>query len=61
MAQTGSVVDLAAELITDHYDPRYRRQRARHRPEVIGSISLSDLSEERRAEAAVRVTEVLAR
>ncbi len=61
MARTGSVVDLAAELITDHYDPRYRRQRARHTPVVIGSVTLSDLSEAQRAEAAVRVTEVLAR
>ena len=60
MAQTGSVVDLAAELITDHYDPRYRRQRARHTPEVIGSIALFDLSEGQRAEAAARVAEVLA-
>ena len=61
MAQTGSVVDLAAELITDHYDPRYRRQRARHTPEVFEAISLSDLSEGQRAEAAARVAEVLAR
>jgi tRNA 2-selenouridine synthase len=61
MAQMGAVVDLAAELITDHYDPRYHRQRARHMPEVIGSIALSDLSEGQRAEAAARVAEILAR
>lgn len=30
MARAGAVVDLAAELCAEHYDPRYARSRARH-------------------------------
>ena len=45
MAAAGQFEPLALALITDHYDPRYRRSRARHSARIASSLSAERLDE----------------
>ncbi|NNE87719.1 MAG: tRNA 2-selenouridine(34) synthase MnmH, partial [Silicimonas sp.] len=61
MARLGAHEALAAELITDHYDPRYRKARARDgdmaKDQVIEATTLEDADLDRIARAvAERIT-----
>ncbi|WP_460273195.1 tRNA 2-selenouridine(34) synthase MnmH [Celeribacter sp. ULVN23_4] len=60
MAEQGNFVDLAGALMALHYDPRYEKSRARHRPEVLQVFDLCDMSEAAREDAAGRITRFLA-
>ena len=46
LARTQGFADLAAELMQDHYDPRYQRSRARNLPDTVLHQAIEDLSEE---------------
>ncbi|WP_371154687.1 tRNA 2-selenouridine(34) synthase MnmH [Jannaschia sp. 2305UL9-9] len=54
LARLGNYAELAEDLITDHYDPRYRNpERA-----VLGTVSLRDLTDTHLARAAERVLDL---
>jgi tRNA 2-selenouridine synthase len=56
----GRLTDLAAALVTQHYDPAYGRLRRSDAAPVLARIALPELGPEARAEAAGRILEHLA-
>ncbi|MFC5344190.1 tRNA 2-selenouridine(34) synthase MnmH [Brevundimonas staleyi] len=61
MAQAGRTLDLAAALITEHYDPAYRRMSARRDRPVIGRVAMTEVSEVELEKAATVVLGLLPR
>lgn len=61
MLAAGQHTTLAAALIADHYDPAYRRARARDDGQVLAELSAGDLSESALDHAARAVLERLNR
>ncbi len=59
MAREGRVVELAAALIADHYDPAYRRMSARRDRPVIARVAMAEVSDGELERAADRVVETL--
>ena len=43
-AHRGDFTALARDLITDHYDPRYRKSQSRHRREDLAQLAPADLA-----------------
>jgi tRNA 2-selenouridine synthase len=40
LAAAGQMADLARELVSHHYDPKYARQRGRDAPPELGTVAL---------------------
>ena len=59
MAQTQDYVQLAADLMQRHYDPRYARSRARHAPDIRARVDLGDMSVGAQEQAADRLCALL--
>ena len=59
MARDGLILDLAAALIADHYDPAYRRMSARRDRPSLGRIAMADVSEPELEKAADRIAALL--
>lgn len=60
LAAAGDWTTLAAQLMRDHYDPRYLSHRARHAGMEIAEITLGSLDDAAQDVAAARVEAVLA-
>ena len=60
LAAAGDWTTLAAQLMRDHYDPRYLSHRARHAGMEIAEIALASLDDAAQEVAAARVEAVLA-
>ncbi len=60
MAAEGRLTQLAAELMTHHYDPRYARQRARDKRPLIARIETPDLAPPALERIADRIATVMA-
>jgi len=59
LAREGRVQALAAELISDHYDPAYRRQAARRNRPLLGRIEMAEVSEAELDRAAGAVAAII--
>ncbi|WP_417257651.1 tRNA 2-selenouridine(34) synthase MnmH [Celeribacter sp.] len=59
LARAGNFVDLAGGLMAQHYDPRYKRSRAKHAPVVSATIDLCSMDEAARDQAAEQVIKVM--
>ena len=55
----GKINELAAALMSDHYDPAYAKSRAVHEPERIGTVRAESLDAEALAEAAKTVAGIV--
>jgi len=55
----GKMTELAAALISDHYDPAYAKSRAVHEPERIGTVRAERLDAEALVEAAKAVAGIV--
>lgn len=61
LAWAGDMVELARELMAQHYDPRYAKQRARQEMSILHRLLLADLSDGTIDAAAAEVMDVLTR
>ncbi len=61
LARSGATEALAAALITDHYDPAYRRQSTRRDRPMLGRIEMSGVSDADLDQAADAVAAILSR
>ena len=61
MARDGRTLDLATALITEHYDPAYRRMSSRRDRPVLDRITMTEVSEAELDRAADAVTASLSR
>ncbi len=61
MARDGLTLDLATALITEHYDPAYRRMSSRRDRPVLDRITMTEVSEAELDRAADAVTASLSR
>lgn len=59
LGRSGEWAALAAGLMRDHYDPRYRAHRERHPTRDLGTMTLSDLTPASLDEAARRMAGML--
>ncbi|MGV3579135.1 tRNA 2-selenouridine(34) synthase MnmH [Brevundimonas sp.] len=59
MAREGRVLDLATELIREHYDPAYRRMSARRDRPVIDRVQMAAVSDAELESAADRIAVTL--
>ncbi len=61
MARDGRTLDLATALITDHYDPAYRRMSAKRARPVLDRISMLEVSNAELEKATEAITASLSR
>lgn len=59
MAADGRILDLAAALISEHYDPAYRRMSARKDRTVIARVEMAEVSELELRTAADRIASLV--
>ena len=59
LADEGRCKDLAADLITEHYDPLYARSGKREERRVLGEIEISRLDENGIEDAALKIADLL--
>lgn len=52
---------LARRLMSEHYDPRYAKSRARHSPKVVDTVALDDMSSAALDTAAARIASAVER
>lgn len=55
MARDGRTLDLAEALITEHYDPAYRRMSTRRETLVLGRVAMADVSDTELEKAADQI------
>lgn len=60
LLNAGQFEELAAALMTEHYDPAYERSRARHASPFLATVEAGKLDDADLARAAARVAETVA-